>query len=229
MTARDGFPRHMDPFALDAQTAERLVTGAVDVGDAPPQYQGVATAFQALREAPDSSELLGASAVVDRIAAAIALERRARRSRRSRRSATRVARLAAAFVVACGVALTGGLAAAGALPESAQGVASAVLSRVGISVPTGGDEKPADDQAPPSTSIPAPPPTTSSVTQPPSANGSDVPLTAPSTPPHTNSQGESPGTRSRGTPPSTANGKGKGQAPDDAGTPNTGNGQGNRR
>jgi hypothetical protein len=226
MTARDGFLRDMDPFALDALTAERLVTGAADVGDAPPEYQGVATAFRALREEPDSSEFLGASAAVDRIAAAIAVERRPRASRRSRRSATKVARLAAASVVACGVALTGGLAAAGALPESAQGVASAVLNKVGIPVPTGGDEKPADDHAPASTSIPAPP-TANSVTPPPSANGSDVPPTAPSTPPDTNSQGESPDT-SPGTPPSTANGKGNGQAPDDAGTPNAGNGQRNR-
>jgi hypothetical protein len=228
MTDRDGFPRDMDPFALDALTAERLVTGAVDVGDAPPEYQGVATAFQALRQAPDRSELLGASAAVNRIAAAIGLERRAG-VRRSRRSATRVARLAAASVVACCLALTGGLAAVGALPESAQGVASAVLSRVGISVPTGGNEKPADDRAPASTSVPAAPPTSTSVTPPPNANGSPpAPDPASSAPPHGNSQGDSPGTRSRGTPPSTANGKGKEQAPDDTGTSNAGNGQSNR-
>jgi hypothetical protein len=227
MSARDGFPGDMDPFALDALTAERLVTGAADVGDAPPEYQGVATAFRALREEPDTSEFLGASAAVDRIAAAIAGERRARDSRPSRRSGTKAARLVAASVVACGVALSGGLAAAGALPGSAQGVASAVLNKVGLPVPTGGDEKPADDQAPASTSIPATPPPTNPMTRPPSANGSDPP-TAPSTPRDTNSRGKKPGTRSRGTPPSTANGNGKGQAPDDAGTPNAGDGHGNR-
>jgi hypothetical protein len=228
MTARDGFPRDMDLFALDALTAERLVTGAVDVGDAPPGYQGVARAFQALREAPDSSELLGASAAVDRIAAAVALERRARKSRRSRRSATRVARLAAASVVACGVALTGGLAAAGALPGSAQGVASAVLSRVGISVPTGGEEKPAEQgpRAPSSTS-PAPP-TTAGVTPAQSGNGPPAePGPASSAPGQGDGEGQ-PGTRSHGTPPSTTKGIGKGQAPGGPGATNPGNGAGNR-
>jgi hypothetical protein len=52
VTAPDGFHPHMDLFALDADTAERLVTGAVDVGDAPPEYQAVPCTLQALRKAP---------------------------------------------------------------------------------------------------------------------------------------------------------------------------------
>ncbi len=71
MSGRNGFPGDMDPFALDAGTAERLLTGVVDAGDAPPEYRAVATTLQALREPPDSSELVGEPDAVDRIAAAI--------------------------------------------------------------------------------------------------------------------------------------------------------------
>ena len=231
MSAGNGFPGDMDPFALDAGTAERLLTGVADAGDAPPEYRAVATTLQALREAPDSSELVGEPDAVDRIAAAIALDRRTRSSRRSRRSVTRVARLAAASLVACGVALTGGLAAAGALPESAQGVASAVLSRVGISVPTGGEEKPAEQEPPaPSWTSPAPP-TTAGVTPDPSGNGPAAPPAEPGPASSAPGQGDGdsqPGTRSHGTPPSTAKGIGKGQAPGGPAATNPGNGAGNR-
>ena len=41
MRPRNGFPSGMDRFALDAGTAERLVSGAVDVGDAPPLDAGL--------------------------------------------------------------------------------------------------------------------------------------------------------------------------------------------
>jgi hypothetical protein len=224
MSADDGFPEDMDLLALDAGTAERLVTGAVDVADAPPEYRAVARTLQALREAPDGSELAGMSDAVDRIAGAVVLERRAD-ARRSRRSTKKVTRVAAACAIACGVALTGGLAAAGALPQSAQGVASAVLGRVGISVPTG-DEKPADHQ-PPTSSAPPASPTTGSVTPAPAGDSPPPPSASGVGNPTPNDEGERPGTRSRGTPPSTAKGKGKGQAPDSPGATNPGNGLGN--
>jgi hypothetical protein len=164
MSGRDGFRGDMDPFALDAGTAERLVTGAVDAADAPPEYRAVAGTLQALRRAPERWELAGGRAAVEQIAAAVALERQfrpVRRSRRSRRSSSRVAGLAAAAVVACVLPLTGGLASAGALPEPAQNLASAVLGEVGISVPSGGQD-PVDEVPPPTNSFPAPPSTTAS-------------------------------------------------------------------
>jgi hypothetical protein len=152
MRLENGFPSGMDRFALDAGTAEGLVSGAVDVGDAPPEYRAVAAALQALREPPESRELVGGPAVAERIAATVAVARTARAAPRPRRLASR-ARVALASLVALGLALSGGLASAGALPEPAQRVASAVLSKVGISVPTGDDE-PVDHRSVPTTPVP---------------------------------------------------------------------------
>jgi len=75
MTPDDGFPSGMDRFALDAGTAEGLVSGAVDVGDAPPEYRAVAVALHALREPPESWELVGGPAVAERIAATVVAAR----------------------------------------------------------------------------------------------------------------------------------------------------------
>lgn len=220
MSAGNGFPGDMDPFALDAGTAERLLTGVVDAGDAPPEYRAVATTLHALREPPDSSELACETDAVNRIARAIVLERRPRAGR-TRPSGRRVARLAAASIVACGVALSGGLAA-GALPESAQGVASAVLSRVGISVPTAEQQPPAPNS----------PPRAGAGTPAPSGNGPMAPPSEPGPASSAPGQGDGegkPGTRSRGTLPSTAKGHGKGQAPGGPSATNPGNGAGSRK
>jgi hypothetical protein len=152
MTLDDGFPSGMDRFALDAGTAEGLVTGAVDVGDAPPEYRAVAVALHALREPPESWELAGGPAVADRIAATVVAARTERAAPPPRRRASR-GRVALASLVTLGLALSGGLASAGALPGPAQRVASAVLSKVGISVPTGDDE-PVDHRSVPTTAVP---------------------------------------------------------------------------
>jgi len=214
MTPPDGFPLHMDPFAIDAVTAERLLRGVVDVGDAPPEYQAVARVFEVLREGPDRAELVGRTAAVDQIAAAVVVDRRPSGSRRSRRSASRRRRRAAAAVVTCSLILTSGLTAAGALPKSAQGVASTVLRNVGISVPTG---DPADQKAPPTTSGPAPT-ATGSVPSTAKGKGSDVPASGPDASPnspHGNGQGDLRGTRSRRIRPPTANDNGNANSPSD--------------
>ena len=88
MTPGNGSPPGMDRFALDAGTAEGLVTGSVDVGDAPPEYRAVAAVLQALREPPESWELVGGPAVAERIAATVVAARRARAAPRPRRSAS---------------------------------------------------------------------------------------------------------------------------------------------
>jgi hypothetical protein len=226
MTAPDGFPGHMDTFAIDAVTAERLLGGAVDVGDAPPEYRAVATVFEVLREAPDSVELVGRTAAVDRIAAAVVVVRRPGGSRRSRRSVSRRRRRVAASVLTCAVVLTSVLATAGALPESAQAVASTVLSRVGISVPTGGGN-PADQQPPPPPSGPAPT-ATRSVPSTPAGNRPGVPASgadAGPTSPHGKDPGHLHGSSSRGTrAPKTEDG-GHSNSPD--GSSATGNGDSN--
>jgi hypothetical protein len=200
MTAPDGFPGHMNPFAIDAVTAERLLRGVVDVGDAPPEYRAVARVFEGLREAPDSAELVGRAAAVDRVAAAVRLERRPSGSRRSRRAASRRRRRAAAAVVTCVLILTSGLTAAGALPDSAQAVASTVLRRVGIPVPTGGGN-PADQQPPPTPSGPAPT-ATGSVPSTPAGNRPRMPASRPDASPpwpHGNGQSDLHGSPARGT------------------------------
>ena len=230
MTPPDGLPRHIDPFAIDALTAERLLSGVVDVGDAPPEYRAVARVFGVLREAPDGAELVGRTAAVDRIAAAVVVDRRPSGSRRSRRSASRRRRRAAAAVVTCALILTSGLTAAGALPKSAQGVASAVLRNVGISVPTGGGH-PADHQPSPTRSGPAPT-ATGSVPSTPRGKGSGVPASGPdasSTSPHGNGQGDLHGTRSRGTRSPTAKDNGNANSPSDTSESGHGNQNGHEK
>lgn len=230
MTPPDGFPGHMDAFAIDAVTAERLLRGVVDVGDAPPEYRAVARVFEGLREAPDRAELVGRAAAVDRIAAAVRLERRPSGSRRSRRSASRRRRRAAAAVVTCVLILTSGLTAAGALPDSAQGVASTVLRRVGIPVPTGGGN-PADQQPPQPPSRPAPA-ATGSVPSTAKGKGSDAPASGPDaspTSPHGNGQGDLHGTRSRRTRPPTAKDNGNANSPSDTSESGHGNQNGHEK
>src|SRR5260370_10463581 len=120
MTAPDGFPQQVDPYAIDAVTAEGLLRGAVDVGDAPPEYRAVARLFEGLREAADNPELAGRTGAVDRIGAAVLVVRRPGGSPRSRRSASRSRRRAAPSLVTCALVLTSRLAPAGALPQPAQ-------------------------------------------------------------------------------------------------------------
>ena len=218
MTAGSGFPAGMDRFALDAGTAERLVTGAVDVADAPPEYQDVAAVFLALREPPESWELVGGPAVAERIAAAVTVTRTERAVSRSRRFASRT-RVAVASLVASGLALTGGLAAAGALPDPAQRVASAVMGQVGISVPTG-DEEPAHHGTAPTTVDPKPI-SASSVQSNPTAGSPSAPPPAPrdATVAAPVGSGQQRGQRAPadgeesspdGTPPGNSNGNGNG-------------------
>jgi hypothetical protein len=215
MTSRVGFPAAMDPFALDPGTADRLATGAVDAGDAPPEYRAVARTLQALRSSPESSERAGERAAVERIAAAVVVvqrahpTRRARRAHRAQRSRSRAARLGAAAVAAGVLCLTGGFASAGSLPEPAQNAASAVLGTVGISVPTGGDE-PAGGQEPPTpASNPSLTPSTGAGQPSPGASqpGAGAPPAAAATPAAPgNGQGELDGKPADGTPSNAANG-----------------------
>jgi hypothetical protein len=206
MTARNGFPAGMDRFALDAGTAERLVSGAVDVADAPPEYRDVAAVLLALREPHESGQLVDGSAVAERIAATITVKRTERAVPRSRRFASRT-RVAVASLVASGLALTGGLAGAGALPDPAQRVASAVLDKVGITVPSGDEEPTQHGNAP---ALDPKPISASSVLSTPNA------VTPSTTPvPHGATATAPVGPGKEGTPPSPADGEG----PSPAGTP----------
>jgi type IV secretory pathway VirB10-like protein len=234
MTAGNGFPAGMDRFALDAGTAERLVSGAVDVADAPPEYRAVASVLLALREPPDSWELVGGPAVAERIAATVSVARTERAVPRSRRFASRT-RVAVASLVASGLALTGGLAAAGALPDPAQRVASAVLDQVGISVPTG--DEPARRGTAPTTADPKPT-TAGSVQSNPTAVSPSAPPPVPHDAPvpapvgsgqqrarYTRADGEGPSAHD--TPPGNGNGNAYGSAKAGGSANGNGNGNGN--
>jgi hypothetical protein len=236
MTTRDVFDRDMDPLMLDANTAERLVTGAMGVDDAPPRYRSVVRVLDALRADPDGAELRGGPPAVGGIASAVVFERQARAARHPRRRRPRAGLLAAVSVVSC-VLLTGGLAGAGALPAPAQRVASAALSHIGISVPSG-EESYADQQAPPTTAAPSPAaplvqpgPADNSSGQPPSATdaarpaSTSAPAAAPASPPATPASDPHPldgnGNGNAHAPPESTPGNGHGNAYD------LGNGNGN--
>jgi hypothetical protein len=222
MTAHNGFPRDMESFALDPSTAEGLMTGVVDADDAPPEYRAVARTLQALRSSPENSERAGEPAAVQRIAAAVVRRARpTRRARRARRSSSGAARLAAAAVVAGVLCLTGGFASAGSLPEPAQTVASAVLGTVGISVPSGGENRTVVDTPPATTSSPSP---TSSGQPSPAVPEPDV-ATPPDLPSAT-APGNVGGTKANETPPSPANDQGNGRSPNGPAPAEDGNGHG---
>ncbi|HEY4400979.1 MAG TPA: hypothetical protein VGO38_03005 [Acidimicrobiia bacterium] len=241
MTAGNGFPSGMDRFAVDAGTAEGLVSGAVDVGDAPPEYRAVAAVLQALREPPESSELVGGPAVAERIAATVVTARTERAATRPRRFATRT-RVAVASLVTLGLALSGSLATAGALPEPAQRVASAVLSKVGISVPSGDDEAVVHRYMP-TTAVPkwttvAPvqsnPAAVNPSAPPPVARDEDVTLPAGpaqergrTAPARESSQPTPPAGGDGPSPPGTPPGKGNGNAYGTTKAGGSGNGNGN--
>jgi hypothetical protein len=203
----------MDPFALDADTAERLVRRAVDVGDAPPEYRGVARILHALRDVPERSEWADESVAVERIAAAVVVRRRpTRRERRTRRSSSRLARVVAAAGVVGVMCVTGAFASAGALPEPAQHAASSVLGTVGISVPRGG-EKPTEE--PPATVEGTTPPIATTPSQPAATApgvGAAPPVASNPVSPG-NSGNQDPGNSGKNTSPRKANGHDKTPSP----------------
>jgi hypothetical protein len=217
----------MDPLVLDAGTAERLVRGALDAGDAPPEYRAVARTVHALRADADDVGRAGESVAVERIAAVVFLYRRprlTRRARRARRSSVRAVRFAAAAVVVGAVSVTGGFAAAGSLPKPAQNAAHAVLGTVGISVPSGGEE-PAGVEEPATTT-----PLTPAATNPnPLELGAPSPGTgiSASTPSSPAAPGNGNGVSAHGTPPSNA--KGRGDDHTRNGSPGAGLGNGSGR
>jgi hypothetical protein len=135
-------PSGMTTGTLDEGTTERLLRGALPPDDAPPGYGELAQLLQAARAEVRAVAPIGASETIAAMVAAIAAHPLAP-PRRSRRPA-RLAVMAATGTLA----LFSGLTAAGALPSVAQDHVSAVLARVGIDVPAGGDEHPGSGAEP---------------------------------------------------------------------------------
>jgi hypothetical protein len=124
--------RMRDPLQLDDGTVDRLLDG-MPVDDAPPSYRGVVELLSTLKAAPSAAELDGERQAVTTITARS--HETARPSPPSRRSSVkRRLQLTGAAVVGTATLLVG-LGAAGALPGAAQGVASDMLSTVGVSTP----------------------------------------------------------------------------------------------
>ncbi len=128
---------YVPPVALDIQTADRLLAGAVAPKDAPPGYADLARLLDATWAEPIPDELGRETEVVAMMAAAVrgpAGDDAPSPTKRLARSSVSRVRIMSALVAA-GLACGTGLAWAGALPGPAQDVASSVLAKVGISVP----------------------------------------------------------------------------------------------
>jgi hypothetical protein len=148
-----------DDTSLDPGTGERLLSGTVDPGDAPPGYQRVSETLAAAAAPARPDELADTGAVAE--LAGIAARRRERR--RATRAWSRLGRLAALTAAAL-VALGGVGAANGSLPGRAQAVAHDVLDSIGVTVPNSGHARGGFDRSAPkersqAASTPAPGPT----------------------------------------------------------------------
>jgi hypothetical protein len=127
----------MHPVPLDLDTADRLLAGALAPEDAPPGYAKVARLLEGASAEPMPDGLARETEVVALMAAEVRLSS-STESSSPRKSFMPIAlsrpRVSAAAIAAA-LACSAGLASAGALPGAAQDVASAMLAKVGISVP----------------------------------------------------------------------------------------------
>ncbi len=223
-----------DAWALDDQTAERLLHGSLDPADAPPQYREVTSALRVLSRPP----LGGDTDDRDRWVALIAVgvddpDRRRLAARWARRVRLRVA----VPVLVLLLSVTTGLAVAGALPGPAQDAASDLLAQIGIQAPSGThgahhDERPArplgDDARPGGSAGVANAATTSagdSTTPGPTSPGSvapDLPGGGTQLGPGTPSGGDTP----LGPPPGHGNGGGIANGSGHSNSGGNGNGNG---
>lgn len=138
MSRSGGLENGMQDVVVDRDTADRLLAGRVDPDDAPPGYSEVAVLFRDLSDGlPEPRS--------EREAKTVAAMAEIVRLRVPRIDAPTSPRLPAkrglfrvkilALVIVGTLAGTTGLAFAGALPGAAQDVASAVLAKIGITVP----------------------------------------------------------------------------------------------
>jgi hypothetical protein len=137
MNLWDDFDCEMHPVAMDTDTADRLLAGAIAPADAPPGYAEVARLLQALTAEATLDELARETETVDTVAAALR-SCPDTCSKSPRRSFMPFALSRARLTVALGaaaLACSASLASAGALPGAAQDVASLMLAKMGISVP----------------------------------------------------------------------------------------------
>jgi hypothetical protein len=130
---------------LDAAMTELLVTGAVEVDDAPPGFDRVAGLINKAQGPATPEELAARAATVTTFAAKVQARRVARADTKVTfafpKFAAKVLALAAPFILLAG----GVTAATGSLPAPAQRVVSGALSSLGVSVPEPHDPVPGSD------------------------------------------------------------------------------------
>jgi len=124
----------MASLYLDATTTELLISGAVEIDDAPPGFDRIAGMINKAQGAATAGELAARAAIVTTFAAKV----RSRPVRaRTKRTFAFPKFSAKVLALTAPVVLLGGGVAAGtdSLPPSAQAVVSRALSSLGISVP----------------------------------------------------------------------------------------------
>jgi len=140
----------MASLYLDATTTERLISGAVEIDDAPPGFERVAGLINKAQGTATAGELAARAAIVRTFAARVRsrpiVRERTKRTFAFPKFPARVLALAAPVV------LLGGSVAAGtdSLPPSAQAAVSRALSSLGISVPKGHNDNHGIAGSPPS-------------------------------------------------------------------------------
>jgi hypothetical protein len=131
MTAWNDLPDEMRGERIDAGTMDRLLRGRIPPDDAPPGYSDVASVLLAAASPTGPEEI---AMEHQHVVAAKALVETRTTGHRSARRFIAGAALAGALLV------LPGLAAANVLPDPAQHAVSSVLDKVGISVPSGGQD-----------------------------------------------------------------------------------------
>jgi hypothetical protein len=121
-----------DPLALDEDTVERLLTGALPPAQSPSGYAEVARLLAAAAAPPHPSELTGGAAALAELRAVARTRRRVARTRRAERRSRR-RRVGLAVVMVTGALATGGAAAlaSGHLPGPVRDAARSILATVG--------------------------------------------------------------------------------------------------
>ena len=145
--------RDTDPLAIDDETVERLLTGALPPAQAPAGYAKVAQLLAAAAAAPTPEELAGQGAVLAELRA-VARARPAAAMAGGRASPPRRRRRTGlAVVVVVGALVTGGVAGAatGHLPGPVRDAARSIMGADGggtPSAPTQTGQPPAPDKRP---------------------------------------------------------------------------------
>lgn len=139
---RSSTHRDVDPLALDEDTVEQLLTGAIPPAQAPAGYAEVAQLLAAAAAAPTPGELVGQEAALAELRAVTWARAPAGGRRAARVDTRRRRRTGLAVVVVVGALVTGGVAGAatGHLPGPVGEAARSILGTGGGQAPSASTE-----------------------------------------------------------------------------------------